>query len=179
MGKWTTKKGCVIIAPHTDFKGDIYDATHIIVPKVPSVLLRCYCVFPTDSLIHYNDVIMSVSNGVSNQRPCLLNRLFKVQIKKTSKLRVTGLCEGNPAVTGDFPAQGANNAQNISIWWRHYVLPPLNYHIVPQLQCGILRSNTGLHNEAWIKWKELCWRHYDIRFWSRTVVLWSKFKVHY
>ena len=34
--------------------------------------------------------------GVSNHQPhdCLLNRLFRHRSKKTSKLRVTGLCEG-------------------------------------------------------------------------------------
>ena len=39
--------------------------------------------------------------------------------RKTSKLRITGLCEGNPPVTGIFPSQRARNAENISIWWRH------------------------------------------------------------
>ena len=43
--------------------------------------------------------------GVSNHQPydCLLNRLFRRRSKKTSKLRVTGLCEGNSPVTGEFP----------------------------------------------------------------------------
>ena len=40
--------------------------------------------------------------------------------KKTSKLRVTDLCEGNSPVTGEFPAQRASNADNVSIWWRHH-----------------------------------------------------------
>ena len=31
--------------------------------------------------------------------------------KKTSKLRFTGLCEGNPLVTGGFPTQRASNAE--------------------------------------------------------------------
>ena len=34
---------------------------------------------------------------------------------KTSKLRVTGFCEGNPPVTGEYPAQRASNAENVSI----------------------------------------------------------------
>ena len=36
-------------------------------------------------------------DGVSNHQPhdCLLNRLFRRRSKITSKLRVTGLCEGN------------------------------------------------------------------------------------
>ena len=51
-------------------------------------------------------------NGVSNHQrlECLLNRLFERISKKTLKLRVTGLCEGNPPVTGGFPSQRASNA---------------------------------------------------------------------
>ena len=41
--------------------------------------------------------------------------------KITSKLRVTGLCEGNSQGTGKFPAQMASNAENVSISWRHHV----------------------------------------------------------
>ena len=61
-------------------------------------------------------------DGVSNHQPhsCLLNRLFRRRSKKTSKLRVTGLCAGNSPVTGEFPAQMASNAENVSIWWRHH-----------------------------------------------------------
>ena len=61
-------------------------------------------------------------NGVSNHQPrdCLLNRLFRRRSKKTSKLRVTGLCAGNSTVTGEFPAQMASNTENASIWWRHH-----------------------------------------------------------
>ena len=35
-------------------------------------------------------------------------------------LRVTGLCMGNSPETGEFPAQMASNAENVSIWWRHH-----------------------------------------------------------
>ena len=36
------------------------------------------------------------------------------------KLRVTGPCAGNSPVTGEFPAQKASNAENVSIWWRQH-----------------------------------------------------------
>ena len=41
-------------------------------------------------------------DGVSNHQPydCLLNRLFRRRLQKTSKLRVTGLCEGNSPYKG-------------------------------------------------------------------------------
>ena len=62
-------------------------------------------------------------DGVSNHQPhdSLLNRLFRRRSKKTSKLRVTGLCAGNSPATGEFPAQMASNAENIFIGWRHHV----------------------------------------------------------
>ena len=61
-------------------------------------------------------------DGVSNHQPndCLLNRSFRPRSKKTSKLRVTDICAGNSPVTGEFPAQMASNAENVSIWWRHH-----------------------------------------------------------
>ena len=66
--------------------------------------------------------------GVSNHQPydCLLKRLFGRRSKKTSKLRVTSLCEGNSLVTGEFPAQMASNTENVFIWWRHHVTASTN-----------------------------------------------------
>ena len=63
-------------------------------------------------------------DSVSNHQPhdCLLNRLFRRKSQKTSKLRVTGLCVGNSPGTGEFPAQMASYAENVSIWWRHHYL---------------------------------------------------------
>ena len=44
-------------------------------------------------------------DGVSNHRrlECLLKRLCRRRSNKTSKLRVSGLCEGYPPITGGFP----------------------------------------------------------------------------
>ena len=62
------------------------------------------------------------NDGVSNHQPqhCLLKSLFRRRSKETSKLRVTGLCAGNSPGTGEFPAQMACYAEDISIWWRHH-----------------------------------------------------------
>ena len=51
---------------------------------------------------------VKIRNGLnSNDRRIdyFLNRLFRRRWKKTPKLRVTGLCEGNSPVTGEFPDQ--------------------------------------------------------------------------
>ena len=61
-------------------------------------------------------------NGVSNHRrlDCYLNRLFRRRPTKTSMFCVTGRCQGNSPVTGEFPAHRTSNAENVSIWWRHH-----------------------------------------------------------
>ena len=48
------------------------------------------------------------NGGVSNHQPhyCLLNRLFRHRSKKTSKLRVTGLCVGNSPGPVNSPHKG-------------------------------------------------------------------------
>ena len=70
-------------------------------------------------------------DSVSNHQPhgCLLNRLFRRRSKKTSKLRVTGLCAGNSPETGEFPAQMASYAENVFIWWRHHATKHLTKSI--------------------------------------------------
>ena len=59
--------------------------------------------------------------GISNHQcqDCLLNHLFRHRSEKTSKLCVTGLCEGNSLVTCEFPTQRTSNTKNVSIWWCH------------------------------------------------------------
>ena len=98
---------------------------------------------------------------VPNHQPhhCLLNCLFGHRSKKTSKLRVTGHWLGNSPGTGEFPAQMASNAENVSIWWRHHeivwrrttAVPPLAPH--QQYVAGCHKYNTaqviaGYHIEA-------------------------------
>ena len=56
-------------------------------------------------------------DGISNHQPhdCLFNRLFRRRSKKTPNSPVNW---GH--ITGEFPAQRASNAENISISWRHH-----------------------------------------------------------
>ena len=106
---------------------------------------------PTNANNHASLTLRWRHNGcdsVSNHQPhdCLINRLFRRRSKKTSKLRVTGLCVGNSPGTGEFPAQMASNAENISIWWRHHEIHIfsriLDENITSfQLKSLILKSN--------------------------------------
>ena len=80
-------------------------------------------------------------DGVSIHQPhdCLLNRSFRRRSYKTSKLRVTALFEGNSPETGEFPAQRASNAENVSIWWRHH----RNEHTL--INGAILHASSSQH----------------------------------
>ena len=86
-----------------------YGVTIVSKQKCPcnneTILYRCH---PFHSLQWRHN-----GRGVSNHHPrdCLLNRLYRRDSKKTSKLRVTGLCVGNSPMTGEFPAQMASNAE--------------------------------------------------------------------
>ena len=110
-------------------------------------MMSTCCLYPS---LHWRH---NGHDGVSNHQPsnCLLNRLLRRRSKKKSKLRVTGLCAGNSPVTGEFPAQRASNAENVSIWWRHHVWvllpstgPEIGHHCACRcpgsLQCWAISS---------------------------------------
>ena len=119
-------------------------------------------------------------DSVSNHQPhdCSLNRLFRRRSKKTSKLRVTGLCVGNSPGTGEFPAQMASIAEKVSIWWRHHERHGVsNNRQVDFLSMSLLAikkrtykfDNTGYlrgesSGEQWLN----CWKsHANIARWYR------------
>ena len=70
---------------------------------------------------HYTDVIISaMASQITGV--CIVYSTVCSGANQTKHriLPVTGLCEGNPPVTGGFPSQRASNAENIFIWWRHH-----------------------------------------------------------
>ena len=75
-------------------------------------------------------------------------RLFRRRSKKTSKLRVTGLCEGNSPVTGEFPPQRASNVENVSIWWRHHENPVCTFSVLQTLLLLVWLSGMGFERKA-------------------------------
>ena len=71
---------------------------------------------------HYNDIIMGAMVSQIASLTIVCSAVYSMRRwQKTSKLRVSGLCAGTSPVTGEFPAQRASNAANVSIWWRHHV----------------------------------------------------------
>ena len=83
-------------------------------------------------------------DSVSIHQPhdCFLNRLCRHRSKKTSKLRVTGLCAGNSPEAGEFPTQMASNVENFSIWWRHHATTHLQRDATEvQVGCSVWVTN--------------------------------------
>ena len=79
----------------------------------------------------------------------------QAQIKETSKLCITGLCEENSPVTGEFPAQKASDARNAfddimlrsSGHWDLIVLEPLDMEMI--LEMPFSAHKTSIWN--WIE----------------------------
>ena len=92
--------------------------------------------WPIDMMTSSNRNISRVTGPlcVSNHLriDCLLNRLFRRRSKKTSKLLLTGLCEGNRPVTA-------------SIWWRHHDVFSLdcNYELLSRLSDNSKAAHPG------------------------------------
>ena len=106
------------------------------------------------SCTHYSDVIMST---ISNHQPydCLLNCLFRHRSKKTSKLCITSLCEGNSPVTGDIPSQRASSPENVSIWWHHHGLMEslfCNCPSGPPYICGSINMTISVFKSVFMKY---------------------------
>ena len=90
------------------------------------------------SLHHYSDVIMgTLASQITSLTiaystvyswcvilifVCTASIHFQTQIKENIKALCHWplFCAGNPLVTGEFPAQMASNAENVSIWWCYH-----------------------------------------------------------
>ena len=69
---------------------------------------------------HYNDVIMSTIASQITSITIVYSTFIQTQIKGNIKApRHWPLC-GEFTGTGEFPAQMASYAENVSIWWRHH-----------------------------------------------------------
>ena len=91
-------------------------------------------------------------DGVSNLRShdCLPKRLFRCRSKKTSKLRVTGLCVGNSPVTGELSAQMASDSD--------YMFPGRTHFAIDFVRLFPIRDATRRISLAnMVKWQFSGW----------------------
>ena len=102
--------GCMVVIL-SDFKEapELHWHLHVSMIRV-EIFPYSFCI------LHYNDVTMgSMASQITS-----LTIVYSAVYKKTSKLCVTGLCDGNSPESDEFPVQMASNAENVSIWWRHH-----------------------------------------------------------
>ena len=52
----------------------------------------------------------------------LMDMQRSIRLSADRSIAFTGLCMGNSPLTGEFPAQMASNAKNVSIWWSHHAI---------------------------------------------------------
>ena len=56
---------------------------------------------------------------------------------------------GNSPGNGEFPAQMASNAENVSIWWCHHAVTCTGWHVS---DCSSYRPCEGFSRRAFAKW---------------------------
>ena len=110
-------------------------------------------------IVHHCDVTMSMMASKSLAYQQFTQPFVQEQIKEKSKLHVTGLCEGNLPVTGEFPAQRTSNTENVSIWWRHHV------HILKKTSWQYLWDMTQYNLLGTTKW----YLRGNINWWWKTL----------
>ena len=93
--------------------------------------------------VHYNDVIMTtMASQFTSLTVVLFNRLFRRRSKKTSKLRVTGLCAGNSPVTAQGPVtRKVFPFDDVIMWW-HWRKPLANFPVSSLVRVMGLALNT-------------------------------------
>ena len=96
-----------------------------VIPKVDDTYICHACPVPN----HYGDVIMGT---MASQIPSLTIVYTTAywgadQRKHQSSASLAFVSPG----TGEFPAQMASNAENVSIWWRHHVITWTSDHLLP------------------------------------------------
>ena len=76
--------------------------------------------------LHYNDVIMGSMVSQITSLAIVDSTVYSGadQRKHQSSASLAFVRENSP-VTGEFPAQMASDAENVSIWWRHHVMGAL------------------------------------------------------
>ena len=84
---------------------------------------------------------------------CLLNCLFRHRSKKTSKLCIAGLCEGNSLVTSEFPAQRPSHGEIFHLMTNHalpeQMLSTCPSQFISDISHWLIKVKATLLNSLW------------------------------
>ena len=112
---------------------------------------------------HYNDVIMSAMVFQITSLTIVYWAIYSGADQRKHLSPASLAFVRNSPVTGEFPAQRASNAENVSIWWRHHdirdpiviitlLADVLTLGIPRQAVTCLLSSNKNFHNSIIIIW---------------------------
>ena len=74
-------------------------------------------------ICYYSDVTMSAMEFQITSSTIIYSTVYPDTDQRKHQSSVSlAFVWGNSPVTGEFPAQRASNAENVSIWWRHHAL---------------------------------------------------------
>ena len=89
-------------------------------------------------ITHCDDVIMGAMVSQITSLTIVYPIVYSgVDQRKHQSSVSLAFCDGNSPGTGEFPAQMASNAENVSIWWRHHVAICNGDRDIKGLWCGI------------------------------------------
>ena len=81
---------------------------------------------------HYDDVIMTARASQITSLTIVYSTVYSgAHQRKHQGSASLAFCAGNSPWTGEFRAQMASNAENVSIWWRHHENYGCNYKSIP------------------------------------------------
>ena len=107
------------------------------------------------SALHYDDVIMGEIASQITSLTLVYSAVYSGsdQSKHQSSASLA-FCVRNSPGTGEFPAQMASNAENVSIWWLHHVSMS-SKHLVPETPATLTTRVASAVEASW------CGGHYD------------------
>ena len=70
---------------------------------------------------HYSDVMMGAMSSQITSLSIVYSTDYSGADQRKHQSSPSLAFVGNSPVPGEFPAQMASNAENVSIWWHHYV----------------------------------------------------------
>ena len=96
--------------------------------KIPNLEFKhFFLICNSDSVViwlgmwHYRDVIMGVMASQITSLTIVYSTVYSDEDQRKHQSSASlAFFVGNSPVTGEFPAQMASNADNVSIWWRHH-----------------------------------------------------------
>ena len=94
---------------------------------------------------HYNDVLMSTNASQITSLTIVYSTVYSGADQRYHQSSAPlAFCVGNSLVTGEFPAQKASNAENVSIWWRHHGIEIISVLCLASKHAMMFQNRTGI-----------------------------------